>query len=192
MLKTEGINTVEDIIIISSLVASKSVSDEWTKVTGEDQMSWKSSFAVRLEMLYFFLHMMSRYAFPISQEARATLQDELVPRTIQRLIKTSFDRSKVKKGVNVKVFDAEMVSSALEEYNEAEIDYSSCKRLGIEDKVGSSSEETILNKLVWRINRSTGHEFTINLEFLVWKAAVESLAKSELKEKVRKLIDRGD
>ena len=190
MLKTEGINTLEDIIAISSLAASKSVSDEWTEVTGEDSISWKSNFAVRLEMLYFFLHMMARYAFEISPEARATLQDELVPTAIQRLITTSFDRSHVKKGVNVKALDAKMANDALEEFNEAEFDYSSCKTLAGEGKGDSEltprfvREETILGKLDARINP----ERHPGLMLLIQTTAVEFLGKSGLKEQVRKLI----
>lgn len=187
---TKDIKALEDIIVISSLVASKSVSDEWDKVTDEEPMPWKSDFAVRLEMLYFFLHMMARYAFTVSQESRNMLQDELVLKTVQRLIQTSFDKSHVKERVDVKELDAQMVNNVLEAYNEAEIDYSACKRLGIEDKVGSSSEETVLNKLVWRVSRSTDFEYTLNLEFLIWKAAVESLSKSRLKEQVIKAIEK--
>ena len=191
MLTIEGINTLEDIIVISSLAASQSIADEWNEIASEDHISWQSNFALRLEMLYFFLHVIERYAFEISQEARDILQDKMVPRTIQRLIQTSFDRSDVKSGVNIKALDAKMLNSAVEEYNEAETDYSSCIRLGIEDKIGSTSEETLLNKLAWRICRSMGVECTIDLEFLIWKATVDPLAKSRLKDQVRKLVSEG-
>ncbi len=191
MPKTKDIEVLEDIIVISSLNACKSISEEWNEVTTENPMSWQSNYTVRLETLFFFLHMMSRYAFEINPEARAILQDELVIRTIKRLVETSFDRSNVKKEIDVKALDTKIINEALEYFNEAEVDYSSCKRLGVEDKVGSPSEENVLNKLAWRISRFTGFEFNLKLEFLVWKASIESLAKSKLKEQVKKLVEKG-
>ena len=192
MRKTESIEALEDTIMIWALVASESISDAWPEFTGEDPMPWKSNFIVRREMLWFFLHMMARYAFEISPEARATLQDELVPTAIQRLITTSFDRSHVKKGVNVKALDAKMANDALEEFNEAEFDYSSCKTLAGEGKGDSEltprfvREETILGKLDARINP----ERHPGLMLLIQTTAVEFLGKSGLKEQVRKLIDK--
>lgn len=181
-------NKLEDTIIIWALVASKSISDAWPEFTGEDPMPWKSNFMVRREMLWFFLHMMARYAFEISPEARATLQDELVPATIQRLITTSFDRSHVKKGVNVKALDAKMANDTLEEFNEAEFDYSSCKILGVEGEGDFTREETVLGKLDARINP----ECHPGLMLLIQTTVVESLVKSRLKEQIRGLIDKGE
>jgi hypothetical protein len=186
--KKEGIKILEDTVMIWALAANKSISDAWSKVTEEATIPWKSDFVIRTEMLWFFLQMMARYAFEISHEARATLQDELVPATIQRLITTSFDRSHVDKGVNVKELDARMFDEALEQFNEAEMDYSSCKRLGV-DEGDFLREETILGKLAARINSLTGQEANVELRLLIWATAVESLGKSGLKEQVRKLID---
>lgn len=190
MDKTEGIKTLEDTIMIWALAANKSISDAWPKVTEEDPIPWKSDFIIRTEMLWFFLQMMARYAFEISPEARATLQDELVPATIQRLIITSFDRSQVKKGVDVKALDARMFDEALEQFNEAEMDYSSCKRLGVEEG-DFLREGTVLGKLAARIGNLTGQGASVELRLLAWATAVESLGKSGLKEQVRKLIDEG-
>ena len=80
-----------------------------------------------------------------------------------------------------------MINSALEAYNDAEDDYALCKRLGIEDKIGSSSD-TLINKLTRRSSRLLDIKYTIDFEFLVWKAIVDPLAKSELKEKARKSL----
>lgn len=191
MDKTEGIKTLEDTIMMCALAANKSISDAWPTVTEEAPIPWKSDFIIRTEMLWFFLHMMTRYAFEVSPKARATLQDELVPATIQRLIITSFDRSHVKKGVDVKALDAGMVDEALEQFNEAEMDYSSCKRLGVEGEGDFLREETVLGKLAARTGNLTGQGASVELRLLIWATAVESLGKSGLKEQVRKLIDEG-
>lgn len=185
MGKTENIKALEDTIMIRALAANKSISDAWSRVTGENPIPWKSDFIVRSEMLWFFLHMMARYALDVSPGARATLQDELVPATIQRLITTSFDGSHVKKGFDTEGWKARMASEALEEFNEAEFDYSSCKTLGVEGKGDFAREETVLGKLAARINRLVGQEFNIELRLLIWATAVESLAKSGLKGQVQ-------
>lgn len=190
MDKTEGIKTLEDTIMIWALAANKSISDAWPTVTEEAPIPWKSDFIVRTEMLWFFLHMMTRYAFDVSPKARATLQDELVPATIQRLITTSFDSSNVKKGFDTKGWETRMANEALEEFNEAEMDYSSCKSLGVNEG-DFLREETILGKLAARINSLTGQGANVELRLLIWATAVESLGKSGLKEQVRKLIDEG-
>ena len=167
MDKTEAIKTLEDAIMLSALVTSKSIGDAWTSVTMENHMPWKSNFIVRSEILWFFLHMMARYAFDVSPEARATLQDKLVPATIQRFITTSFDSSNVKKGFNTKGWETRMANEALEEFNEAEMDYSSCKTLGMEGKGDFAREETVLGKLAARINRLVGQGYSIELRLFI-------------------------
>jgi hypothetical protein len=191
MNKTEGAKILEDTTMIWSLAASKAIRDTWADVIGEDPMPWKSNFIVRSEMLWFFLHMMARYAFDVSPEARATLQDELVPTTIQRFIRTSFDSSQVKKGFDTKGWEIRMANEALEELNEAEMDYTSCRKLGVENEGGFTDEETVLGKLAARINNLIGQGYNIDLRLLIWMTAVESLAKSGLKEQVEEVIKKG-
>lgn len=187
MDKAESVKALEDTIMIWALAANKSISDAWSRVTGENPIPWKSDFIVRSEMLWFFLHMMDRYAFEIGgPEVRATLQDEIVENAIQGLLESSFDSSQAKKGVDVKEWKTRMTSEALEEFNEAGLDYSSCKTLGVEGKGDFAREETVLGKLAARINHLVGQEFNIELRLLIWATAVESLAKSGLKEQVKK------
>jgi hypothetical protein len=191
MDKTKAIKTLEDTIMIWSLAASKAIRDAWADVIGENPMPWKSDFIVRSEMLWFFLHMMERYAFDIGPEARATLQDRIVPAAIQRLISTSFDKSNVQKGFDTKEWETRMANEGLEEFNEAEIDYSSCKTLGVEGKGDFAREETVLGKLAARINNLIGQGYNIDLRLLIWMTAVEFLAKSGIKEQVEELIKKG-
>ena len=190
--KIEGIKTLESTIVIWALLSSKSINDAWASVTGEDPIPWKSNFIVRSEMLWFFLYMMDLYAFDIGgPEVRATLQDEIVENAIQALLAASFDSSQAKKGFGVKEWETSMASAALEEFNEAQLDYSSCKRLGVEHVGDFAREETILGKLAARINRLVGQEYNIELRHLIYATVVESLAKSGLKEQVEKLVNEG-
>ena len=178
---------LESTIVTWALLASKPVSDSLASVAGEEPMPWISNFIVRSEMLWFFLHMMDRYAFEIGgPEVRATFQDEIVENAIQGLLDSSFDSSQAKKGFDVKEWKTRMTNEALEEFNEAGLDYSSCKTLGVEGKADFAREDTILGKLAARINRLVGQELNIELRLLIWATAVESLAKSGLKEQVQK------
>jgi hypothetical protein len=153
-------------------------------------MSVKSNFVVQLEMLWFFLHMMDRYAFTIGgPEVRATLQDAIVESTIRDLLAATFDSSHVKKGFDVQEWKNRMVSDTLEEFNEAGLDYGSCTALVTESKVDAFREDSILGKLGARICRLTGQNpLNLNLRLLIWGAAAEFLVKSGLKKQVEELI----
>jgi hypothetical protein len=174
-------------IITWSLLAAQPINDAWASLTGEDPMSVKSNSIVRSEVLWFFLHMMDRYAFSIGgPEVRATLQDAIVENAIQDVLIASFDTSHAKKGFDTKEWLSRMATSALEEFNEAGLDYSSCKTLGVEGKGDFAREGTILGKLAARINHLVGQGYNIQLRLLIWATAVESLSKSRLKEQVEK------
>lgn len=178
---------LEVTIVTWALLSTEPINDAWASLTGEDPMPVESNFIVRLEMLFFFLHMMDRYAFAIGgPEVRDTLQDEIVENTIQGVLIASFKPSHVKKGFDVEEWQTRMTSEALEDFNEAGLDYGSCTGLGLEGKADFLREETILGKLAARINRLTGQEFNTNLRLLIWATAVESLAKSGLKDQVEK------
>jgi hypothetical protein len=153
-------------------------------------MSVKSNFIVRSEMLWFFLHMMDRWAFAIGgPEVRATLQDAIVEDSIRELLATSFDGSHVKQGIDVEGWKTRMVNDLLEEFNDAGLDYGLCTALVTERKADFSREESILGKLGARICRLAGQEpFNLNLRLLIWATAAEFLAKSGLKKQVEELV----
>ena len=153
-------------------------------------MSVKSNFIVRSEMLWFFLHMMDRWAFAIGgPEVRATLQDAIVEDAIRELLATSFDGSHVKKGFDVEGWETRMVNDLLEEFNDAALDYGSCTALVTERKADFSREESILGKLGARICRLAGQDpFNLNLRLLIWATAAEFLAKSGLKKQVEEFV----
>ena len=181
------IDTLVSTIVTCSLLATKPINDAWANLTGEDPMSWKSNLVVRAEILWFFLHMMDRYAYSIGgSEVRATLQDAIVENAIQAVLIVSFDTSHAKKGFDSNEWLSRMTSSALEEFNEAGLDYGSCKTLGVEGKGDFLREETTLGKLAARINNLTGQGYSIELRLLIWATVVESLGKSELKKQVEK------
>ena len=103
MAQDKFIDTLENTIVTYSLLATKPINDGWTSLTGEDPMSWKSNLVVRAEILWFFLHMMDRYAYSIGgPEVRATLQDAIVEHAIQAVLIASFDTSHAKKGFDSK------------------------------------------------------------------------------------------
>jgi len=150
-------------------------------------MSMKSNFIVRSEVLWFFLHMMDRYAFQTGgPEVRDALQDAIVENAIHGMLTASFDTTHVDKGFDSKEWLDRMADSLLEEFNEAGLDYSSCRTLGVEGEADFVREETILGRLGARIERLTGQEFNLELRLLIWATALEGLGKSGLKEQVEK------
>lgn len=190
MDKTEPLRTLAITVVASALAASELVKDYWSNLTGEDPMPWKSNLVVRSEMLWFFLHMMDRYAFEIGgPRVTDTLQDAIVEDAIQGLLVVSFDSSHVKKGFNAKGWQTRMASEALEEFNEANLDYGACKSLGVEGHGDFAREETVLGKLAARINRLVEQEYSLRFRLLIWTIAGESLAKSELKRQVQLTCD---
>lgn len=190
MDKTEPLRTLAITVVASALAASELVKNYWFNLTGEDSIPWKSSFVVQSEMLWFFLHMMDRYAFDIGgPEVTDTLQDAIVEDAIQGLLVISFDSSHVKKGFDVKRWQTRMASEALEEFNEANLGYGACKSLGVEGHGDFTREETVLGKLAARINRLVEQEYSLKFRFLIGAIAGESLAKSELKRQVQSTCD---
>lgn len=186
MAQEKIIDTLESTIVTCSLLATKPINDAWSSITGECPISWKSNLVVRSEMLWFFLLMMERYALEMgSQEARATLQDAIVENAIQAVLIAAFDTTHVKKGFDVKKWQTDMASSALEEFNEAATDYDSVKVL-VDESPDLAGKRTILGRLSVRIARQVEQQHNPTFLILISTAAAEGLVKSELKKQVEK------
>ena len=82
-----------------------------------------------------------------------------------------------------------MVRDALDDFNEAGLDYGSCTELVTESNADACSEESILGRLGARICRLTEqHPFNLELRLLIWANGAEFLVKSALKRQVEELI----
>ena len=186
MDKIKALNKLEDTIMIWAFHACGSIVSEWSKSTGKDLTS-NQDFAIRSEVLWFFLQIMEQWTCEIrGREFTTNLQDEMVPRIIRRLIETSFDRSHVKKDVTIKSIDEKLFNDSLEYFNDAEIDYDSCTELIVENgEAGMKclNEESFLGKLAARISRSIG-EKSIEFRLLTCVATAESLVNSGLKQQI--------
>lgn len=190
--KTEGIKKLESTIVSWALLSTKPINDAWASLTGENPMSEKSNFIVRSEMLWFFLHIMDRYAFAIGgPDVRDTLQDAIVESAIRGMLASSFDTTHAMKGFDSSEWLNRMVSSGLEEFNEAMLDYSSCTTLRIESTGDFACEQTILGKLGARICRFAGQNpFNPTLRVLLWGTAVEFLTMSRLEKQVEEIVTK--
>jgi hypothetical protein len=185
--KEKALGELENALIIWAVLGSKAISDAWTELAHERPPE-QVDFAIRAEMLHFLLHMVNRYSFDAGgPQARATIQDSIVVKAIRTLITTSFDSSGVKPGFDTKAWEARFVNDLLEDYNDAEMDYSQCKKLGVEGRGDFAREDTILGKLAARINRLGDFGYSIELRLAVWATALECLAKSGIKEKVEEI-----
>ncbi|HEX75897.1 MAG TPA: hypothetical protein G4O12_04850 [Dehalococcoidia bacterium] len=173
-------------IVEWSLKSTGPINDAWPELTGEVPMSVKSNFIVRSEILWFFLHMMDRYSFAFGgPTVRDILQDAIVKNAIETMLTASFHAGQLdKKGFDEWI--GRISSNAVEEFNDAQIDYSSCKTLGIENRGDFLNEETIIGRLAARIEHLTGQNYNLHLRLLIWLTITESLVKSELKKLVEK------
>jgi len=149
-------------------------------------MSERSNFVVRTEMLWFFLHMLNRFAFDIGgPEFRAMLQDAIAVNAVKMMIETSFDPSGAKPGFDVEAWHGRMVTSGVQGMNEAEADYSCCTEVFAESGVGGFlREDSMIGRLAGRIAREVDQQHNPDLRLLIGTTAVDALIKSGLKQQV--------
>ena len=183
---------IQATIMITALSCSKSISDRWADFVSQSP-SMQIDFAIRAEMLFFFLHMTCRHAFSIGgPQFRANLQDRIVESSIRELIRHSFHKpSGERPSFDAGSWAARGVGEVLERYNEAEFDYGYCERLVLEHNGDSLCEDTVLGKLTKRINDLDDKKDNHSLRLYVFKTAVESLAKAGLQEQVEEIHRRG-
>jgi len=186
-----ALKVLEATVVITSLGASGPIDEAWPTITGENPMSAKSNFLVRIEMLAFFLHMLSRFALAVGgANARAVLQDAIVPNAIRGLITACFDASGAAERFDVDEWEARMVSNIIGVVNEAELDYSSCNEVVTGGEAGLPAllrEENMAGKLAGRIARQVdwkGDVHGIQLRLLIATTAVEALTRSGLRQQV--------
>ena len=190
--KTESLITLASAIVSWALLSSKPISDACAAAADEARIRQQLDFGIRVEMLWFFLHMMERYAFATGgAELRASLQDEVAIEAIQAMVAASFDSSGVEQGFDAKGWETRMVNDLIEEYNESGLDYSTCKRLGVERWGDFVRLETVLGKLAARINHLVEECYDIELRLCISLTATEALAKSGLKQDVEGLCGKG-
>lgn len=168
-------------VVTTSLLATEPVNEAWASVTGEDPMSLKSNFLVRMEMFWFFLHFVNRIAFEAGgAQARALIQDAIAVNVITAIITTSFDISGAEKGFDAEQWQQNMISDAIEELNEAELDYAPCADLFGESPGALVSDSSVIGRLGTRIAQAIGQGDNYTLRLVISRAVVEALGKSGL------------
>jgi hypothetical protein len=175
-------------VVKTSLLSTEPVNEAWGHLTGEAPMSTKSNFIVRMEMLWFFLHVVNRMAFHIGgPQVRAIIQDAIATKVVAGVIASSFDISQAQEGFDAHQWQQKMISDAIEGLNEAESDYGSCTALFAEPPGPATylSEQYVVGKLGGRIARAVGQENNPTLWLLVSTTAVEALAKSGFTDQVK-------
>ncbi len=163
--------------------ASKQIGEGWTEITGQQEMPQISNWAIRVEELAFFLHLVSRLAFLVGgDELRARLQDYLIICLVNELVDCSFDSSHVdprRKGE----LAGKMKREVLEVVNDAEMEFAECKTwlktpsaldLGESHFVLVPDDTDIVGKLAKRIAEDTRQTDTEHFRQLVWGANIDA------------------
>jgi hypothetical protein len=183
---------LESSVATTSLLATEPINKAWGGLTGENPISAKSNFSVRLEMLWFFLHVVNRFAFGIGGPgARATIQDAIATTVMTDAITSSFDISQANKGFDAEKWQRNMITDVIEGLNEAEAAYGSCKEVyGESSGVGAwLSDDSVVGRLAGRIAETAGQSDNVDLKLLIAKTAVEALSKSGLTDRVAKACE---
>lgn len=185
--KELALTTMNANIIATVLSCSKSIGDAWANFTSQSP-SQKVVFGIQIEVLVFFLHMVcSRYAFAKGgARFRANFQDEIVESAIEDFIRCSSNKPS-----DADSSGENMVGTILDKYNESEFDYGYCESLGLQLDGDSIHEETVLGKLVQRINNLTDEGYNSLLRLHVFTTIVEHLDKSGFGEQVEEIHRRG-
>ena len=180
---------IEGSVGTTSLLATEPINKAWAGLTGENPMSQKHNFVVRMEMLWFFLHLVNRYAFEAGgADARAAIQDAIATNVVTNAVTSSFDISQPKEGFDAEQWQRNMISDGIEGLNDAEADYGSCKEVYGESTGAAAllSDESVVGRLGSRIAETTGQAENADLQMFIGKTAIEALAKSGLVERVAK------
>ena len=174
-------------VVATALMATEPVNKEWGEVTGEAPMSPKSNYIVRMETVWFFLHVVNRTAFAIGgNDARAFIQDAIATSVVSSIVKSSYDISTAKEGFDAEQWQQRMINSAIEALNESELDYGACKKLAGESVL---DESCAVGRFAARVAESIDQKDTVGLRLLVGGAAIEVMSKVELPKLVRRAIE---
>ncbi len=156
--------------------ASKQIGERWTEITGQQEMPLKSNWAIRVEELAFYLHLVSRLAFMVGgDELRARIQDYLTIRMVNELVDCSFDSSHVdprRKGE----LAGKMKMEVLEVINDAEMEFAECKTVLETPAIYSTTsgaalvpdDADVIGRLAKRIAEDTGQVDTKHFRELIW------------------------
>lgn len=180
------LKNLERSVLAAALGSTQPINEVWVKATGEHPMSAYSDFTVRLELLWFFLHLVNRMAFTAGgPRAREFIQDAVAVNAIREMISVPFDASEVKSGFDVARWRRRMVSDATDGLNEAELDYASCKALTGAAASQAFDEGNLLGKLTARIRRraSEGHAVEDSLAgIMLWRVTIGRTVMAALAE----------
>lgn len=180
---------IEGSVGTTSLLATEPINKAWAGLTGENPMSQTHNFVVRMEMLWFFLHLVNRYAFEAGgPDARAAIQDAIATNVVTNAVTSWLDISQPKVGFDAEQWERNMISGGIEGLNDAEADYGSCKEVYGESTGAAAllSDESVVGRLGGRIADTTGQPENADLRMFIGKTAIEALTKSGLVERVVK------
>ncbi|MBI2918307.1 MAG: hypothetical protein HYY01_09965 [Chloroflexi bacterium] len=166
-------------VVLSCLAATKKVCQAWPELSGGKPASSKEDWVIRSEMLFFLLHMVNRLAFQSGgSQVMASLQDWVIPRAVRRLVTTSWDRSQAKPGSESLLW--KMVNDAIEDLNDAEEEYASCKAFGLEEgKPGVFNNDSLLGRLGHRVERNLGINPDPTLRARLMDTAVDAFVSTK-------------
>jgi hypothetical protein len=170
-----------------SLLCAEALKPDLEKKFGKGSKTFNSKYVpVLFEFMYFFLHLTDRYAFDqLGHERRNKLYDQLVPTTIDAMIKNSFGHScpkNIRDGIEKDFYS---------NLSNAQMDYGSCKELLLDPKddtrtleklKSGAKSKSMVGQLTDNLSQIIEGEINCNAFFpmLIWDVVIESPKKKEL------------
>ena len=170
-------------IFAAVMQATKHIDKSWTEITGEHEMLQKSNWAIRVEELAFYLHLVNRMAFIAGgDELRARLQDYLTILLVNNLVDFSFDTSNVDSQRKEELL-GKMKMEIIDVVNDAEMEFAECetwfKTPSVLDIEASHlllvpDDSDVVGKLAKRIAEDTGQADSEHFRQLIWGANIDA------------------
>ncbi|MDR3412269.1 MAG: hypothetical protein P4L87_15205 [Formivibrio sp.] len=171
-----------------SVLCAETLKPDLEKKFGKGSKEYHSKYIpVLLEFMYFFLQLTDRYAFAqLGDERRNKLCDELVPLVIDDTARTLCTLygwpTNLKEGIK---------RDFCSNYNNAQMDYGSCKELLLDpkddtriwEKIESGAKsKSMVGQLTDNLSQIIEGKISIDALFpiLIWGVVIESLKKKEI------------
>ena len=173
-----------------SLSAADAVTSSWEEITGEELQMFPeksiSDWFIRVELLGFFLHLLSRYASAIAGgEVRDALFEIIAPAVTRSLVEASFKTPPRMIGMERKTLHDGIINEVSGNIDNAELDYGSCTDIALESLSDNFREEkSVAGKLSGIIARKAGREHDPQLRLVIFTSSVKAVASVDFFKKI--------
>jgi hypothetical protein len=181
------LRALEQAVVLASLSAAADIQKAWPQHTGIALTNPQDGYAISMEILYFFLHIVNRDAFELGgSAARDQIQDALVVRVLDGVIRASFDARNARAEFDSERWFKRMLEEAIENLNSAEMEYGHLTEVfGDGADMLDFSQPTVLVALHRNVAAVCSEEDNLFLRTAIGSAVVAAYSNSLLPHHVK-------